>query len=342
MLVFRPVADGDAVRLLQLARQASFGLTTLPPDAAVLRQRVARAVHDFADPTVTGRGRSYLFVVEDTETGLVQAVSGIADKIGGFQPWWTYRLDVHAVTSTEFGVDRCLQILQLESVHDGPSEIGSLFCSPAFRGHGAGRLASLARFMVMAAHPQRFEKEVIAEMRGVVDDSGHSPFWEALGRHFFAMDFPEADYVSLSNKQFVAELMPRHPIYVCLLPATAQQVIGRVHANTRPALELLMQQGFRTTGQIDPFEAGPVMGCAVQDIEVVRASCHTSARSVQTSAINSTADMCLLANTSWPPRVVSTRVVLESDSVSLSEPAMRCLQLEAGDPVVVSPLRSSH
>ncbi len=47
----------------------------------------------------------------------------------------------------------------------------------------------------MAEHIERFNHTVIAEMRGVSDDKGSSPFWQWLEEHFFSMDFPTADYL---------------------------------------------------------------------------------------------------------------------------------------------------
>ena len=76
--------------------------------------------------------------------------------------------------------------------------------------------------------------------------TGNSPFWEWLEAHFFSMDFPTADYLSgIGNKVFIAELMPRYPIYTNLLSQEAQDVIGHVHEKTRPALRLLEREGFR-------------------------------------------------------------------------------------------------
>ena len=84
----------------------------------------------------------------------------------------------------------------------------------------------------MAQHPERFANKVIAEMRGVADEQGRSPFWEALGRHFFTVDFAQADHLTgVGDKSVVAELMPKYPVYVDLLPAEARAVIGQVHEN---------------------------------------------------------------------------------------------------------------
>ena len=34
----------------------------------------------------------------------------------------------------------------------------------------------------MKLHRARFGERVLAELRGVMDEAGHAPFWDALGR----------------------------------------------------------------------------------------------------------------------------------------------------------------
>ena len=68
----------------------------------------------------------------------------------------------------------------------------------------------------------------------MIDDKGRSAFWDAVGKHFFGIDLVKADYLSMVNKKFIADLMPRFPLYVPLLPPAAQAVIGQVHPETRP------------------------------------------------------------------------------------------------------------
>ena len=120
---------------------------------------------------------------------------------------------------------------------------------------------------------QRFADRVIAEMRGVSDEQGNSPVWQWLEEHFFSVDFPTADYLTgIGQKVFIAELMPRHPIYVGLLPEAAQNVIGQVHQNTKPALKMLEQEGFAHRGYIDLFDAGPTVEARLSQIKSVAAS----------------------------------------------------------------------
>ncbi len=65
---------------------------------------------------------------------------------------------------------------------------------------------------------------MVSELRGVVGPDGVSPFWEALGRHFFKMDFSEADRLSATtDNQFILDLMPKYPIYADLLPEARER-----------------------------------------------------------------------------------------------------------------------
>ena len=105
------------------------------------------------------------------------------------------------------------------------------------------------------------------------DENGISPFWESLGKKFFQMDFSVADYqVGLGNKEMVAELMPKYPIYLFSLSPEARAAIAHTHENTRPALEMLKKEGFHFNGYVDIFDGGPVMETFVEDIGGVRES----------------------------------------------------------------------
>ena len=162
--------------------------------------------------------RTYLFVMQDTATNKIVGVCGIISQIGGAEPFYSYQVETKVHESKQLGVRTEISTLHLIERKDGPSEIGSLFLSPEYRHSGNGRLLSLCRFLFMADHLEFFEPTVIAEMRGSVDANGRSPFWDAVGRHFFEVDFATADHMSMVSKQFIADLMPRHPIYIPLLP----------------------------------------------------------------------------------------------------------------------------
>jgi arginine N-succinyltransferase len=271
MMVLRPVATTDLDALLELSSMTGFGLTTLPTDRELLAGRVRASLAAFERREEgAARGDAYLFVMEDVGRGRVVGTCGIVSKVGGFDPFYAYRIETSVHESKRLGVRKEVRALHLVVEHDGPCEIGSLFLAPDARGGGNGRLLSLARFVFMAEHPDDFDPNVIAEMRGVVDDAGHSVFWEAIGRHFFDLDFPTADYLSVVDKRFIADLMPSHPIYLPLLPKDAQRVIGKVHPDTEPALRMLECEGFHDAGMIDIFEGGPVIACPRDEIRALR------------------------------------------------------------------------
>lgn len=274
MKVIRSVEERDLASLLELSHMTGYGLTTLPSDEAHLERRIraARSAFGRRRDREANPGDAYLFVLEDLAARRVVGTCGIVSKVGGFDPFYAYRLETSVHASPTLGVRKEIKTLHLVAEHNGPCEIGSLFLAPEARRGGSGRLLSLARFLFMAETPDAFDPTVIAEMRGVIDASGRSVFWEAVGRHFFDVDFPTADYLSVVDKRFIADLMPTHPIYLPLLPEEARAVIGEVHPDTIPARQMLEREGFRDSGLVDIFEAGPVLVCPRDEIRALRDS----------------------------------------------------------------------
>lgn len=316
MLVIRPVETGDCDAILRLASLAGFGLTTLPQDRSLIAKRIAEARRSFERLAEAPRGESYLFVLEDLETKRIGGTCGILSKVGGFDPFYAYEIRTTLIESETLAVRKEIRSLHLVEEHNGPCEIGSLFLDPDFRGEGRGRFLSLARFLFIAAHPELFDPVVIAEMRGVIDEKGRSPFWDALGRHFFEVEFPAADALSLANKKFIADLMPRHPIYIPLLPAAAQAVVGQVNEATRPARAILEKEGFEFCGMVDIFEAGPILQAERDDIRTVRLSRTERIREI--GAVAETTPLHIVARTTGDFRACLGRIQEGSDGLRLS------------------------
>jgi arginine N-succinyltransferase len=203
--VIRPLEENDLDDFIELAESAGGGLTNLPRDPDFLRGRLDESLRAF-DPRVRRAGdHRYLFALEDVEQHKLAGVSGIISKIGGFQPWYSYEIRRERFVFEPLRIDHEIEVLYPEADYNGPSELFSLFLRPEYRKGGLGRLLSLSRFHFMAELSRRFDREVIAELRGVTDDEGRSPFWEAVGRHFFQIDFRQADFLSgLEDKEFIA------------------------------------------------------------------------------------------------------------------------------------------
>jgi arginine N-succinyltransferase len=338
--VLRPIRENDLAGLAALARSTGGGLTTLPPDDAFLAARIDDSQHAFRPRVRQPKGEYYLFALEDSVTRELVGVSGIASRVGGYEPWYTYEIRPERHAHPPLNIVREIAVLHLRQEHQGPSELCSLFLRGDRRRGGAGRLLSLGRLLFISAHRNRFTPTLMAEMRGYIDQTGRSPFWEAVGRHFFAFDFYQADVLSgLGGKQFIADLMPRHPIYVPLLPPEVQAVIGRVRHETEPALSLLLAEGFTRTNEVDIFDAGPLVRVPAGDVRTVREARVARLRSAA-ATLPAAGPLLLIANGALDFRAsIGAALGHDDGSVSLGRETAAALDLEPGDQVWIAPLR---
>ncbi|MEO1222104.1 MAG: arginine N-succinyltransferase, partial [Pseudomonadota bacterium] len=100
-----------------------------------------------------------------------------------------------------------------------------------------------------------------------------SPFWDNVAGRFFGMTFNEADYFNAINgNQFIADLMPKHPVYVAMLDEDARKVIGVPHLSGRAAMRMLENEGFSYEGYVDIFDGGPTMTARTDQVTSVKAS----------------------------------------------------------------------
>ncbi len=272
MFIIRPICENDLAGLMSLLETSGHGLTSLPKDEKIILNKIIYSQRSFEHRGDRPNGESYLFVMEELFTGKIVGVSGIISKIGGFEPYYFYRLKEEDRHSEMLNVTKNVKSLHFEKIHSGPAEICSLFLSPEFRNSQNGRFLSLSRFLFMAEDRKYFEDKVIAEMRGRVNDDGHSPFWEAVGRKFMDIDFVQADYLTMKSKRFIEELLPEQPILVDILPKEAQEVVAEVHPHTEPAKRILQQEGFEFSGLVGIFEPGPVLKANLDEVRAVKES----------------------------------------------------------------------
>ncbi len=265
MLLVRAIREDDLDALLGLAEQAGGGMTTLKPDRQMLAERIAIACASFAQQNDV-RVRDYMFVMEESDQQKLVGVCAIKSSVGHDEPFYNYRLGLLVHCSKELGILSPMDTLYLSNDLTGCAELCSLFLHPDYRSGSNGRLLSKCRMLFIAQFPHLFSSKVIA-------DDGTSPFWDHLGQHFFKMDFDRADGLSgPGHKAFIAELMPRLPVYVAYLPQEAQDVIGKTHVDTTPARRLLEQEGLHYEGYVDIFDAGPVLQARVSELRSVRES----------------------------------------------------------------------
>ncbi|WEY37473.1 arginine N-succinyltransferase [Paraburkholderia sp. SUR17] len=345
MIVVRVVQTGDVDALVGLAQETGPGLTTFKPDREALAARIARALRtmeDRAEPYEKG----YFFVMEDTATGDVAGVCGIETAVGLQQPFYNYRVSTVVHASQDLGIWTRMRALNISHDLTGYAEVCSLFLSPRYRTSGVGGLLSRSRFMFIAQFRERFPQRICAELRGHFDADGTSPFWRAVGSHFYQIDFNAADYLSShGRKSFLAELMPRYPVYVELLPEEAQRAVGLTHSDTLPARRMLEAEGLRYENHVDIFDAGPVLECHIADLRTVRESVVVPVEIVAAHEPSSEAAQArsLVSNTSLADfRVGVAPGVVEDGVFRLSPDEAAALRVAAGDPVRVLPLKQKQ
>lgn len=271
--VMRPAKLADFDALMCLAEQSGAGFTSLPVDEERLRDKLEKSLKAFAGDLARPEYGKYLLMLEELSTGKAVGCSAVKCGTGINEPFFNYRIITVAQASQAAGKRFDLDALVLTNEFVGYTEVGTLFIQEKHRGGGIGRLAAQARYMLMASDRHRFGEKVLAELRGVVDENGETPFWDCLGKHFFQMTFQEADHLSaISDNQFILDLMPKYPIYVDLLPPAAREVIGRCNAQGIGAMKLLEWEGFRFERTVDIFDGGPMVAAHRDNIRTIRES----------------------------------------------------------------------
>lgn len=274
--IVRPAARSDLDRLEAMIAHVDPGMLTMPASREAMAQRIERSLSAFQRPSAPPENECYFLVME--ENGELQGTASVFTNLGVERPFYSYRISRDSKVSPETGVKVELDLLHLVNDYHGDTELGTLFILRAARGGGRGKLLSFARLMLIAADPLRFGPKAMAEIRGFTDAEGRSPFWDAVGARFFKMDYRKADVMSARDHRFIADLMPRYPIYADLLAAEARAVIGKPHPDAQPALALLKSQGFHFNNVIDIFDAGPTVEAFTDHIDIVRSVVHMTGR----------------------------------------------------------------
>lgn len=343
MMIIRYIEQKDIHDLYCLAQKAGFGLTSLQPDMEMLAARIDRAVK-----TVQGKldksEQGYLFVLEDTELDKVVGVCGIEVALGLKEPWYNFHVGTQVHSSEPLNVYKALPTLYLSNNHTNCSELCTLFLDPDYRLNKNGKFLSKVRFLFLSAFRQYFEETIVAEMRGFSDENGRSPFWDAVGHRFFDMDFTKADYLSGTGKKaFIAELMPRHPLYVDMLPDEAKAVIGAVHPNTVPAYNLLIEEGLRYKGYVDIFDGGATLQADIENLRAIKDSHVVQVQVEPSDAVSGDDEPYIVANDDYDNyRAILIYNPLHHDLVKLTEEQARQLHVKNNDSVRVLNINVHH
>lgn len=339
MMLLRSAQDSDLDAILHLSQQSGVGITTLPKDKELLKKRLSWSSDSYKKKVLRAEHEYYFFVLEDQNCQKIVGTSAIEAKIGCETPFYSYKISKHTKVCHPLKIRNDYQVLNLVNDNQGCSELCTLFLEPQYRKNNNGLLLSRGRFLFMAQYPNRFDSTVIAEMRGLSDEKGQSPFWNSLGFHFFHMSFAKADRLTLeTTKQFITDLMPRVPIYIQLLSVEAQEAIGKPHQSALPAMTILLKEGFRYNHCIDIFDAGPTIEAPISEIKTIKLSRVMMVKSISDEV---SSDEYLLANTQLDFQSTINYVVfnLHENTCTINKETASLLKINCGDSLRISPIQ---
>lgn len=271
--IIRAATPDDLQPIYEMAKLTGGGFTNLPADRKSLASKLERSAEAFARDEDSVADELFVLVLENTETREIRGTCQLITRVGQKWPFYSYRLSTLSQHSAELAQTFRAEILSLVTDLEGSCEVGGLFLHPGERAGGLGMLLARSRYLFIARHRARFTDRILAELRGVIDDAGDSPFWDSIAGRFFGMTFDEADtFNALHGNQFIADLMPKHPVYVAMLSDGARHVLGRPNVSGRAAMRMLENEGFAHENYVDIFDGGPTMTARTDQVRSIARS----------------------------------------------------------------------
>ncbi len=331
MKVIRPIKEADLEAYEKFAQTVGVGVTSLPKNHNALRARIQQSVTTFANSNGKGDGL-YIFVLDDIQANQLGGTCAINARTRGSESGYFYRVEELVKPKTKLRLGKERRLLQPVQKQHYASEVAGLYLSPKYRKLGVGKLLSLSRFLFIAAFPDSFHERVIVELRGRIEKGCYSPFWEAVGRRFIDLSFKDIMREFANDPSFVSLIIPSFPIYAALLPQEARKAIGKTHANTRAALNMLSEQGFQPTGDIDIFDGGPKLAALATQIRSVAQSKRAQVKAIKGTPVKGIE--AIISNESRDYRAIHD-VVGEAPGggIALSDEAADALGVSPGDTI---------
>ena len=261
MYVVRPVELSDLAALEALAAVTMPGVHTLPKTREKIAVAIERSLASFGAHVDIPSEESYLFVLEDAAKRAIVGTAAIFASAGSNGTYFSFRNDVIQQVSRDLNISHSVHALTLCSELTAYSQLSGFYVSNRSNAGLEAALLSRARLLFAVLAPHRFGDRFFVPLAGITNADGQSPFWDALGRKFFKMDFLDAERVigGARNRTLIVELMPHYPVYVPLLPGDAQAAMGQIHPDGELAFNLLTEEGFEADDYIDIFDGGPIL-----------------------------------------------------------------------------------
>jgi arginine N-succinyltransferase len=298
----RGAVPADEDQLLDVAHYLN--TVNLPADRDEIRGILDLSQRSFSGAVKDPRRREYVFVVVDVERQRVVGTSMIVGQLGRRDAPYIY-VDVSEEERYSATLDKHFRhvVLKIGYSYNGPTEIGGLIVSPEYRKtpERLGLMISYIRFLFIKMHREWFRDVLLAELLPPLESDGTSYLWDALGRKFTDMTYAEADRLSKKNKEFIKGLFPEGAIYASLLPQQAQDVIGKVGAQTRGVEKMLRLVGFRYAERVDPFDGGPHFTVPTDEVTLVGRAHETRVRALLSASDAPKTGALVATETKEPP-----------------------------------------
>jgi arginine N-succinyltransferase len=324
----RPARPSDFDAFYEMSLLTGGGFTNLPQDKGALTLKLDRSEQAFAGDEGDPLGDLFVFVLENVDTGEIRGTCQVFSRVGMREPFYSYRISSLTQVSPELGKTFRAEMLSLCTDFEGCSEVGGLFLHPESRSGGLGVLLARSRYLFIKLHRARFADTVLAELRGVLDEDGGSPFWDAIAGRFFGMNFQEADKFNGTNgTRFIADLMPKTPIYTALLSDAARAIMAVPHPTGRAAMRMLEEEGFEGGDYVDIFDGGPTMSADTDEVRTIR----DSKEHVLGGIADGGEAQMVAAGALKDFACCYGKVAVQADGATLDEKAARMLGIGPGD-----------
>jgi len=334
-LVVRSVQANDLNMILEIAGETGPGFNSLPNNSHAVADKIIHSIQSFAEKEDIQK-RFYFFVMVDSETKKIVGTAGIDTCVG--HPWPYYKFKVSKLSQTSKILNTAYEhtVLHLSSDYNDATELGALYIKPQYRGLGYGSFLSRSRCLFISLFTHLFSEKIVADMRGVSVD-GISPFWEAVGRHFFGITYAEASYLKATQgSQILVDLLPHYPLYTDFFSMDAKRSIGKTHELAIPALQVLTAEGFIFRDAIDVFDAGPTIEADQSALKTVQYLRCAVLKSVKKNA--NFVNRALIANTKLDFRATLASFDLTSNGeIMLDQDVLALLNINIGDEIAYCP-----
>ncbi len=333
--MFRTVKMDDLDDVFELIKSNSGGMSSLLSSKGNIKRQIKRSTSSFKKKTDFLENEKYLFVLEELDLRKIIGISGIEAVVGCEHPFYVYKIDREHVLNSQLNLAYDRETISLVNDYTNVSELCSLFLDRNYRKFGLGSYLSRIRFLFIRIFPERFFNKVVADLRGVIDADGGSPFWQSLGKKFFDIEYNEAiQKISSANYYPLADILPKHPIYLNFLSKEAINVIGKTHINTKPVLDILSSEGFTYYNYVNVFDAGPIVECQKNKIKTIKKvkECYVTGQKDKLT----TDKKKLVANMRLDFKAMLSNVdFINNKEVILPKKILKAMQLKIGDQILI-------